>query len=131
MYALEGSVAYAGSTIQWLRDNLKIVPSASSCEAQAQEVPDSAGVVFVPALSGLLCPYWRPEVRGSILGLSAYHTAAHIVRAALESTAFQTLDVLRAMLKDLPGAGGGGRDEKRGMKLKVDGGKYAWRLSNG
>lgn len=100
VYALEGAVAYCGSTIQWLRDNLKIIETLSDSETKAKEVNDNGGVYFVPAFSGLLAPRWRSDARGVIVGLSAYNTSAHITRAALEATAFQTAEVLDAMRYD-------------------------------
>ena len=99
-YALEGSVFAAGSVIKWLRDNLGLVDAASQSEAMARAVPDSAGVVFVPALSGLGAPHWRPEARGSISGLSFTATKAHVVRAALESMAHQCHDLKTAFAAD-------------------------------
>jgi glycerol kinase len=99
-YALEGSVFVAGSLIKWLRDSLGIVKSAVETEALARSVPDSAGVVIVPALSGLGAPHWRPEARGIISGLSFAATRAHIVRAALEAMAAQTSDLARAFAAD-------------------------------
>ncbi len=99
-YALEGSVFVAGSAIQWLRDGLKILDKASDSEAMAQEVSDSAGVFVVPAFVGLGAPYWDPEARGSILGLTRGTTKAHLIRATLESLAFQTRDIVTAMEQD-------------------------------
>ncbi|WP_349828521.1 glycerol kinase GlpK [Brevibacterium litoralis] len=98
-YALEGSIAVAGSLVQWLRDNLGIIRSSSEVEALASSVEDCGDVYFVPAFSGLYAPRWRPDARGTITGLTRFATKGHIARAALESTAFQTaevLDVLRA-----------------------------------
>lgn len=100
-YALEGSVAVAGSLIQWLRDQLGIIASADEVEALARSVPDSGDVVFVPAFSGLFAPHWRPDARGIIAGLTRYATKAHIVRAALEATAYQVLELEEAMVADL------------------------------
>lgn len=99
-YALEGSVFIAGASIQWLRDKLKIVDDASETDAMAQEVEDNGGVYFVPAFAGLGAPYWNMNARGSILGITGGTTSNHIVRAALESMAYQTKDVLKAMEKD-------------------------------
>jgi glycerol kinase len=99
-YALEGSVFIAGAAIQWLRDGLGIIAHASETEALARSVPDSAGVVFVPALTGLGAPHWESEARGAIFGLTRGATKAHLVRAALESMAFATADVLDAMTHD-------------------------------
>ncbi|MEQ1737593.1 MAG: glycerol kinase GlpK, partial [Rhodoglobus sp.] len=95
-YALEGSIAVTGSLVQWLRDNLGIISKASDIETLAASVPDNGGVYFVPAFSGLFAPHWRPDARGAILGLTRFATKAHIARAALESTAFQTSEVLDA-----------------------------------
>ena len=113
-YALEGSVAVAGSLIQWLRDDLGIIRDAAEVEALAASVPDSGEVVFVPAFSGLFAPYWRPDARGVIAGLTRYATRAHIARAALEATAYQVLDLDVAMAADLGGSLTGA--------LRVDGG---------
>jgi glycerol kinase len=99
-YALEGSIAVTGSLIQWLRDNLGIITSASEAEQLARTVPDNGGAYFVPAFSGLFAPYWRPDARGALVGLTRFVTRAHIARAALESTAFQTRDVLDAINAD-------------------------------
>ena len=99
-YALEGSIAVAGSLVQWVRDNLKIVKSAPEVDTLAESVPDCGGVYIVPAFSGLFAPYWRSDARGVIAGLTGYATAAHICRAALESTAFQTKDIFDAMEAD-------------------------------
>jgi glycerol kinase len=99
-YALEGSIAVAGAAIQWLRDQLGVLDSASESETLAGSVEDSAGVCFVPAFSGLFAPYWRPDARAAIVGLSRYHTAAHITRAALEAICYQTRDVVEAMAQD-------------------------------
>ena len=103
-YALEGSVAVAGSLIQWLRDDLGIISDAAEIEALARSVPDSGDVVFVPAFSGLFAPHWRPDARGVIAGLTRYATRAHIARAALEATAYQVYDLTVAMAADLGGA---------------------------
>jgi glycerol kinase len=99
-YALEGSVAIAGALVQWLRDNLGIIEKSSDIESLAQSVADNGGCYFVPAFSGLYAPYWKSDARGVIAGMTRYVTKAHIARAALESTAFQTLEVLEAMEKD-------------------------------
>jgi len=99
-YALEGAVAYCGSSIQWLRDNLQVLNQAQDSETLAHSVSDNGGVYFVPAFSGLLCPHWRDDARGAIVGLSAFNTKAHITRAALEATGFQTCEVLEAMRWD-------------------------------
>lgn len=99
-YALEGSVFIAGAVIQWLRDKLKIVDKAENSEIAALKVSDNAGVYFVPAFSGLGAPYWNMNAKGMIYGITAGTTDNHIIRAALESLAFQTRDVLEAMQKD-------------------------------
>ena len=112
-YALEGSVFVAGAAVQWLRDGLAIVPDATAAEGLARQVPDTAGVHFVPAFTGLGAPYWDPQARGALVGLTRGTTAAHIARAALEAIAFQSMDVLGAMQKD---AGRAVRE------LRVDGG---------
>jgi glycerol kinase len=115
-YALEGSVFIAGAAIQWLRDGLAILPDAAASEALAKSVPDSAGVVLVPAFVGLGAPWWRADVRGALFGLTRGTTRAHVVRAALESLAFQTCDLVEAMERD---AGA------RVRRLRVDGGAAA------
>ncbi len=99
-YALEGSIAVAGALVQWLRDNLKLIRSSAEIEALAASVPDNGDVYVVPAFSGLYAPYWRPDARGVIAGLTRFATGGHIARAALEATAYQTLDVLAAMERD-------------------------------
>ena len=114
-YALEGSVFVAGSLIKWLRDSLGIIADASETAALAASVPDSGGVVVVPALSGLGAPHWRPEARASITGMSFATTRAHVARAALEAMAQQTHDLATAFAAD--GAGW--------KMLKIDGGMSA------
>lgn len=99
-YALEGSVFVAGSLVQWLRDSLGLIDAAAETETLARSVPDSGGVVIVPALSGLGAPYWRAEARGSITGLSFATTRAHLARAALEAMAMQTRDLAEAFAAD-------------------------------
>jgi glycerol kinase len=99
-YALEGSVAVTGSLVQWLRDNLGIVEDASDVEALAATVEDNGDVYLVPAFSGLFAPHWRPDARGVITGLTRFANRGHLARAALESTAFQTREVLDAMVSD-------------------------------
>lgn len=115
-YALEGSVFIAGAAIQWLRDELKIIDSAPESEKYATSVLDNGGVYVVPAFAGLGAPYWNQDARGIITGLTRGSSRAHIIRATLESLAFQTADVLRAMEKD------SGISLKN---LKVDGGASA------
>ncbi len=112
-YALEGSIAVTGSLIQWLRDNLGLINKASDIEALATTVDDNGGVYFVPAFSGLFAPHWRPDARGAILGLTRFSNKGHIARAALESVAYQTREVLDAVNADA------GVDL---TELKVDGG---------
>ena len=113
-YALEGSVAVAGSVVQWLRDKLGLIRAAGEIEALAASVPDAGGCVFVPAFSGLFAPWWRDDARGVICGLTGYVGKAHIARAALEAVAWQTRDVVGAMAADMA-------DEVL-AELKVDGG---------
>lgn len=103
-FALEGSVAVAGSIIQWLRDNLKLIESAKDIGPLASQAPNSGGVVFIPAFSGLYAPYWDRGARGTIFGMTQYTTAAHIARAALEGVCFQVRGILRAMAEDAGGA---------------------------
>ncbi|MEU4160980.1 glycerol kinase GlpK [Actinoplanes sp. NPDC026670] len=100
VFALEGSIAACGAAIQWLRDQLGVLETAGDSETLAGQVEDSAGVCFVPAFSGLFAPYWRPDARAAIVGLSRFHTAAHITRAALEAICYQTRDVVEAMAQD-------------------------------
>jgi len=99
-YALEGSVAITGALVQWLRDNLEMIHTSPEIEALASTVTDNGGVYFVPAFSGLFAPYWQSNARGAILGLTRYATKAHIARAVLEATAFQTREMVEAMEKD-------------------------------
>lgn len=113
VYALEGSIAVTGSLIQWLRDNLGFFKSASEVEALATSVPDNGGAYFVPAFSGLFAPHWRPDARGALVGLTRFINKGHIARAALEATAFQTLEVLEALNAD---------SGVQLSELKVDGG---------
>ena len=101
-YALAGSVFNAGSTIQWLRDELKLIDSAPECDRLAESVPDSGGVVIVPAFTGLGAPYWDMYARGTILGLTRGSTRAHIARAVLDAIALQVTDLVRAMNADAP-----------------------------
>ena len=100
VYALEGSVAIGGALIQWLRDNLQIIDDAAEVESLAKQVTDNGGVYFVPAFAGLYAPYWRDDARGVIAGLTRFASKAHIARAALEATAYQSRDVFEAMQKD-------------------------------
>ncbi len=113
VYALEGSIAVAGSLVQWLRDSVGLIEKSSDIGALAASVEDNGGVYFVPAFSGLFAPYWRDDARGAIVGMTRYVTKGHIARAVEESTAFQTREVVEAMNADsgIPLA-----------ELKVDGG---------
>jgi glycerol kinase len=113
IFALEGSIAVTGSAVQWLRDQLGIIASASEIETLANSVPDNGGIYFVPAFSGLFAPYWRSDARGAIVGLSRFNTKAHLARATLEAICFQTRAVLDAMVQD---------SGVRLAVLKVDGG---------
>ncbi len=99
-YALEGSIAVAGALVQWLRDNLKLIASSAEIEGLARQVEDNGGVYFVPAFSGLYAPHWNAGARGLIAGLTHHSTCAHLARAVLEATAYQTLEVLSAMERD-------------------------------
>ncbi|CDO94124.1 unnamed protein product [Kluyveromyces dobzhanskii CBS 2104] len=103
-YALEGSVAVAGAVVQWLRDNLRLFPRAEDVGPLASAVPDSGGVVFVPAFSGLFAPYWDPDARATIMGMSQYTTASHIARAAVEGVCYQARAILKAMSSDAFGS---------------------------
>ncbi len=116
-FALEGSVFIGGAVVQWLRDGLHAIDRSAAVQALAQSVPDSGGVMFVPAFTGLGAPYWQPEARGAIVGLTRGSTVAHIARAALESIAFQSATLLQAMSRDAVAAGGLPVTE-----LRVDGG---------
>ncbi len=116
VYCLEGSIAIAGALVQWLRDNLGLIASASEIETLANTVQDNGGAYFVPAFSGLFAPYWRSDARGVIVGLTRYVNKGHIARAVLEAVAYQTFDIMDAMNKD------SGVDLSA---LKVDGGMVA------
>ena len=116
-YALEGSVFIGGAVVQWLRDGLRAIPASADVQALAQSVPDAGGVVVVPAFTGLGAPYWQPDARGAIVGLTRGTTMAHIARAALESIAFQSAALLQAMDRDARAGGGTAVSE-----LRVDGG---------
>lgn len=115
-YALEGSIFVAGAAVKWLRDGLGVITHASQTDDLATQVPDSHGVYMVPAFVGLGAPYWEPDARGAIFGLTLGATGAHLARAALESVAYQTMDLVEAMSAD-----GGGRP----AILRVDGGMAA------
>lgn len=113
VYALEGSIAIAGSLVQWIRDNLKMVSSAKELDELAESVPDNGGVYIVPAFAGLFAPYWRSDSRGVIAGLTGFVSRGHICRAVLEATAFQAYDIFNVMQEDI----------HIGIsRLKVDGG---------
>jgi glycerol kinase len=99
-YALEGSIAVTGSAVQWLRDQLKIISSAAEVETLAGSVEDAGGAYFVPAFSGLFAPYWRADARGAMVGLSRFHTDAHVARATLDAICYQSRDVMEAMAAD-------------------------------
>ncbi len=116
-FALEGSVFVGGAVVQWLRDGLHAIQGSGEVQSLAQSVPDSGGVVVVPAFTGLGAPYWKPDARGSITGLTRGTTLAHIARAALESIAFQSTALLQAMSRDAVRAGAAAVSE-----LRVDGG---------
>jgi glycerol kinase len=115
-YALEGSAFIAGAAVQWLRDGLGLFEKASEVEALARSVPDSGGVIVVPAFAGLGAPHWRPDARGAITGLTRGSTRGHLARATLEGIALQNVDILRAMERD---------SGKSLGTLKVDGGAAA------
>ncbi|HEY8876406.1 MAG TPA: FGGY-family carbohydrate kinase, partial [Roseateles sp.] len=117
-FALEGSVFVGGAVVQWLRDGLRAIGGSGEVQALASSVPDAGGVMFVPAFAGLGAPYWRPDARGALLGLTRGTTQAHIARAALESIAFQSAAVLSAMNADVDAA-------DRLTELRVDGGASA------
>jgi len=114
-YALEGSIFIAGAAVQWLRDGLKIIKDAAQTEAMAKSVPDDHGVFLVPAFAGLGSPYWAPNARGAIFGLTRATSSEHLARAALESVCLQTYDLLHAMSED----------GVNPTKLRVDGGMVA------
>ena len=100
VYALEGSIAVAGSLVQWLRDNLGMIKSSEEIEKLASTVDDNGGVYFVPAFSGLFAPYWKDDARGAIVGLTRYNNKGHIARAVQEATPYQTREVFDAMVAD-------------------------------
>lgn len=116
-FALEGSVFIAGAVVQWLRDGLNAIKASGEVQKLAESVPDSGGVMFVPAFTGLGAPYWQADARGAIVGLTRGSTVAHIARAALESIAFQSAALLQAMSRDAVAAGATPVSE-----LRVDGG---------
>ena len=116
-FAMEGSVFVGGAVVQWLRDGLHAIKASGEVQELAQSVPDSGGVMVVPAFTGLGAPYWKPDARGTITGLTRGSTVAHIARAALESIAYQSAALLQAMTRDAVEAGGIAVAE-----LRVDGG---------
>ena len=116
-FAIEGSVFVGGAVVQWLRDGLHAIQASGEVEALAQSVPDSGGVIVVPAFTGLGAPYWKPDARGTITGLTRGTSVAHIARASLESIAYQSAALLQAMSRDVADAGGATVSE-----LRVDGG---------
>ena len=120
-YALEGSIAYAGALVQWIRDNLGLIKKASDIEDLAKTVEDNGDVYFVPAFSGLFAPYWRSDARGIIAGLTQFANKGHISRAVIESSAFQTKDIVNAIQKDI-------KNNISLKHLKVDGGMVSNRL---
>lgn len=120
-YALEGSIAIAGAAVQWLRDSLGIISSASDIEELASQVESTGGVYFVPAFNGLFAPWWRDDARGVCIGITRFTNKAHIARAVLESMCFQVKDVLDSMHKDA-GDKGEVKNEKGEFVLRVDGG---------
>ncbi|HSV34089.1 MAG TPA: glycerol kinase GlpK [Ramlibacter sp.] len=117
LYAMEGSVFVGGAVVQWLRDGLHAIQASGEVQSLAESVPDSGGVMMVPAFTGLGAPYWKPDARGTITGLTRGTTVAHIARAALESIAFQSAALLQAMSRDAAAAGAAPVSE-----LRVDGG---------
>ncbi len=116
-YAMEGSVFVGGAVVQWLRDGLHAIKASGEVQSLAQSVPDAGGVMMVPAFTGLGAPYWKPDARGTITGITRGTTVAHIARAALESIAYQSAALLQAMSRDAVAAGGAPVSE-----LRVDGG---------
>lgn len=116
-FALEGSVFVGGAVVQWLRDGLQAIEHSGQVQQLAESVPDSGGVMMVPAFTGLGAPYWKPDARGTITGLTRGTTIAHIARAALESIAYQSAALLQAMSRDAVGNGG-----RPVSELRVDGG---------
>jgi glycerol kinase len=120
-YAIEGSIFIAGAAVQWVRDGLRAIAHAAESEALARTVPDCGGVYLVPAFTGLGAPWWDPDARGAILGITRDTTGAHIVRAALEAVCYQTADLMTAMKDDIRAADAGVFPEA----LRVDGGMVA------
>jgi glycerol kinase len=119
VYALEGSIAVAGSLVQWFRDNLQMIKEAPEINILAEQVEDNGGIYIVPAFSGLFAPYWNSSARGVIAGLTHYVTRSHLARAVLEATGYQVAELIESMEKD------------SGVKLselKVDGGMVASEL---
>ena len=99
-YAMEGSIAVAGLALNWLKNNLNLISDYSECETLARSVPNTGGIYFVPAFSGLYAPYWRMDARGVVCGLTQFSTRAHLARATLESVCFQTRDIVEVMARD-------------------------------
>ncbi|KAI8991632.1 glycerol kinase [Mycotypha africana] len=124
IYALEGSMAVAGSSLRWLRDNLRLIDSMEEVSGLAAHVPDTGGVYFVTAFSGLFAPYWRDDARGTMIGLTTFTNKYHLARATLEAMSFQTYAILEAMNKDATDAKNddGDSDDFSLHTLKVDGG---------
>ena len=114
---MEGSVFVGGAVVQWLRDGLQAIEHSGQVQSLAESVPDSGGVMLVPAFTGLGAPYWKPDARGTITGLTRGSSLAHIARAALESIAYQSAALLLAMSRDAVESGGA-----RVSELRVDGG---------
>jgi glycerol kinase len=125
-YALEGSVSHSGSTIQWLRDQLNIIPEAKEAEVLASQTEQNDGLYFVPAFSGLFAPFWRSDARGCIVGMTATHHKGHICRAALEAATYQAREVFDAMYADSDvvltslRVDGGGTQSKLMMQHQAD-----------
>jgi glycerol kinase len=116
-YAMEGSVFVGGAVVQWLRDGLKAITSSTQVQSLAESVPDAGGVMMVPAFTGLGAPYWKPDARGTITGLTRGTTLGHVARSALESIAYQSASLLQATSRDAGAAGAMPVSE-----LRVDGG---------
>lgn len=113
VYALEGSIAVAGSSVKWLRDQMGLIQETTEINGLAEKVKDTGGMYFVPAFSGLFAPYWDDTAAGTVVGMTAYTNKSHMARATLEATCFQTRAILEAMAKD---------SKKRLQVLRVDGG---------
>lgn len=124
-FAIEGSIFVAGAALQWLRDELRMIWTAAESEAIAGSLPDSGGVYIVPAFTGLGAPYWDPDARGAIFGLTRDTNGRHLVRAALDAVAYQTADLMTAFAEDLRHAGLTQRQEGGALDIRVDGGMVA------